>query len=214
MIPLSRVLTRAATESSVPFSRPSRTATPRGRFLTLRDSSALKPGDLSLLKPETADDDEATEIWRWALARCAVLLHDHGVASIMDVHDLDTEVQAFDVLTDYAREALDRFDSADDTVARVLGGGVAKRWQGRLAVTESDLARALKADDVIAGQPGAGVLARFLDHVAVDARTLQATVASLVDATQEACEVDYDAAGASPDCSREADLYDAWVAAM
>ena len=64
------------------------------------------------------------------------------VPVIMDAFDAATEQDAFDALEQYARTCLQRFDDApDDTVARVLGGGVAHRWRGRLAATEGDLAR-------------------------------------------------------------------------
>lgn len=160
-------------------------------FLTLRDSKALWPGELGLLKPGDADAAERGEIWRWALARICVLLHDHGVDRIRAVHGLDSDAEAFDELRAYAKAALDRFDSADDTVARVLGGGVAKRWQGRLAVAESGLARALADDD--------GPVAAFLKREGVTGAEIQKTLAVLVDATQETCQVDYDALDGQPD---------------
>merc|ERR1712072_1417695 len=92
-------------------------------------------------------DFDGGELRSWALARCAGLIAAHGVPVIMDAFDAATEADAFDALEAYARTCLQRFDYApDDTVARVLGGGVAHRWRGRLAATEGDLARALQSN--------------------------------------------------------------------
>lgn len=72
-------------------------------FLTLRDAGVIAPGDLALLKPASAPDAEAAEIWNWALARCCVLIHDHGLDLVKAVHGLDDDAAAFDELAGYAR---------------------------------------------------------------------------------------------------------------
>ena len=105
----------------------------------------------------------------------------HGVPVIMDSFDAATEADAFDALEQYARTCLQRFDDApDDTVARVLGGGVAHRWRGRLAATEGDLARALQSNNA-----AQRFLARYADAVDVTR-----AVSRLVKATRAACELD------------------------
>ena len=93
-------------------------------FATIRDAHAVVPGDLHLAKPSSAGII-TREIWHWALARCAILVREHGLDTIKEVHGLDDDDAAFDALTAYARQALERFQLTDDTVARVLGGGVA-----------------------------------------------------------------------------------------
>ena len=99
----------------------------------------------------------------------------------MDSFDAATEADAFDALEAYARTCLQRFDDApDDTVARVLSGGVAHRWRGRLAATEGDLARALQSN---------AAATRFLTRYA-DAVDVTRAVSRLVKATRAACELD------------------------
>ncbi|KAH8065597.1 hypothetical protein JL721_8150 [Aureococcus anophagefferens] len=144
-------------------------------FATIRDAHAVVPGDLHLAKPSSAGII-TREIWHWALARCAILVREHGLDTIKEVHGLDDDDAAFDALTAYARQALERFQLTDDTVARVLGGGVAKRWNGRLAVAESNFRRAVASEDP-----------------------------DLVDDTTEACLVDTEATGGDDDaCARDA----------
>ncbi|KAH8065692.1 hypothetical protein JL722_69 [Aureococcus anophagefferens] len=120
-------------------------------FATIRDAHAVVPGDLHLAKPSSAGII-TRELWHWALARCAILVREHGLDTIKEVHGLDDDDAAFDALTAYARQALERFQLTDDTVARVLGGGVAKRWNGRLAVAESNFRRAVASEDPDAGR--------------------------------------------------------------
>lgn len=43
-------------------------------------------------------------------------------------------LQVCKVLIDYAKSSLKRFDTVEDTTSRVLGGGVANRWNTRLKV--------------------------------------------------------------------------------
>ena len=154
-------------------------------FATIRDADTLEPGSLPLVKPLSAGIVRK-EFWHWALARSAVLLHDHGLDTVKAVHGLEDDDAAIEEVVAYAREALDRFQSADDTVARVLGGGVAKRWQGRLAVAAADFARAVADDD-------SGAVSRLLARYGATADAIEASLAALVEATLEACEVDYEA---------------------
>jgi len=149
-------------------------------FMSLRDRHALEPGTIPLLKPGAASPAEAEEIWRWALARCANLVRAHGVEAVRAADALDSEAAAFDALTAFARNALARFDGADDTVARVLGGGVAKRWHGRLA-------SALEGLDEALPDPAVG---RFLAHAKADGAELKRVLASLVADTCAAHEHD------------------------
>ena len=147
-------------------------------FSTMRRFNADEPGDLPLGRPR---DFDGGELRSWALARCAGLIAAHGVPVIMDAFDAATEQDAFDALEAYARTCLQRFDDApDDTVARVLGGGVAHRWRGRLAATEGDLARALQSN---------AAATRFLTRYA-DAVDVTRAVSRLVKATRAACELD------------------------
>ena len=155
-------------------------------FATIRDAHAVVPGDLHLAKPSSAGII-TREIWHWALARCAILVREHGLDTIKEVHGLDDDDAAFDALTAYARQALERFQLTDDTVARVLGGGVAKRWNGRLAVAESNFRRAVASED-----PDVW---RFLARNGANGGGVAAGIAKLVDDTTEACLVDHEANG-------------------
>ena len=147
-------------------------------FATMRLHGADEPGSLALGRPSELD---GVELRRWSLARCAGLIAAHGVPAVMDAFDASSEAEAFAALEAYARQALQRFDDApDDTVARVLGGGVALRWRGRLAATEGELATALSGD---------AAAARFLTTYA-DAADVTRAVSGLVRATRPACELD------------------------
>merc|ERR1712216_592092 len=101
-------------------------------FMTMREAGLEEPSDLILLKYPDMSPTLQREVWLWALSRIAILLHNHSLETIKAVHGLETEQQVVDNLVAYAETALDRFASADDAVARVLGGGVANRWKGRL----------------------------------------------------------------------------------
>ena len=123
-----------------------------------RDARSCPRAVVAAADPERAPpnpEGDHCDVWfslrRWCLARAACLVHAHGA----DARGPDEA--AFASLEAFAHAALDRFDDApDDTVARVLGGGVATRWNGRLAATEPKLAAAL-------AEP-AGPAARFLAY--------------------------------------------------
>ncbi|KAL3924151.1 MAG: hypothetical protein SGPRY_003998 [Prymnesium sp.] len=80
-------------------------------------------------------DQRVCEVWR--AARIAELVQLFNVSAIMEWHGCETKEEAWEVLFEYADYTLsERFSKVDDVVSRVLGGGVANRWLGRLRPVE------------------------------------------------------------------------------
>ena len=79
-------------------------------------------------------DQRAVEAAR--SARVAALLDKFGADQIARWEGVDTREAAWDTLLQFSDEVLvDRFSAIDDLVSRVLGGGVANRYQTRLLPT-------------------------------------------------------------------------------
>ncbi|KAH8085634.1 hypothetical protein JL720_7626 [Aureococcus anophagefferens] len=79
-------------------------------------------------------DQRAVEAAR--SARVAALLDKFGADQIARWEGVDTREAAWDALLRFSDEVLvDRFSAIDDLVSRVLGGGVANRYQTRLLPT-------------------------------------------------------------------------------
>jgi len=95
-----------------------------------------------LMTDESAPDEESkNKIWCWAVARCLCLMQEPGLEVIKKAHAADIEASgpeadpnrvAVDKLLAYARTTLHRFVGAVDTTGRILGGGVANRYKGRM----------------------------------------------------------------------------------
>ena len=82
------------------------------------------------------------EAWRYA--KIAGLLDAFGVENIMAWEGADSEQDAWEALLRFSDEVLvDRFSAIDDLVSRVLGGGVANRYQTRLRPTRKWMERRL-----------------------------------------------------------------------
>lgn len=94
------------------------------------------PGDHQLINWANCGEKLHKEIWAWAVARLLILLTAFPTTVLMEAHDVTTEDALCDVLLDYSRETLTRFESTKDTTARVLQGGVANRWETRLKTVD------------------------------------------------------------------------------
>ena len=85
-----------------------------------------------LITLATASEWTRRIIWAWAVARQLLLVHEFGVAVMMQAHSVTTPEDAIEVLIEYTRQTLNRFANTHDTTGRILGGGVTNRYQGRL----------------------------------------------------------------------------------
>ena len=101
-------------------------------------SEYTKPGNHELINwdLESCGVELHKEIWIWAVARLLILLSEFDQDALMEAHKVDTLEELCEDLLAYTRETLNRFSSTVDTTGRVLGGGVANRYQGRLACVE------------------------------------------------------------------------------
>jgi len=109
---------------------------------TEKDKLAVPLDTCVLMTSESAPDEETkNKIWCWAVARCLCLLHEPGLEVIKKAHSTDIQASgpkadpncvAIDKLLAYARTTLSRFVGTEDTTGRILGGGVANRYKGRM----------------------------------------------------------------------------------
>lgn len=159
-------------------------------FVTMREAGLEEPAELILDKYPAMGPHLQREVWLWALSRIAILIHNHGLDTIMEVHGLKSEAEVYAELVNYAEIALARFASADDAVARVLGGGVANRWKGRLLSVLTELK---SVEDAGLDTPAM----RFLVQSKVTPDELHALLPSLAAQGQYACVVD---AGTLAEC--------------
>ncbi|KAM3568066.1 hypothetical protein VYU27_009804 [Nannochloropsis oceanica] len=72
------------------------------------------------------------DIWCWATARVMVLLWEHELDLMKHAFAVPSDDALIDVLLASTVKTLQRFSSIKDTTKRVLAGGVAVRWKGRL----------------------------------------------------------------------------------
>ncbi|CAN0038836.1 unnamed protein product, partial [Discosporangium mesarthrocarpum] len=104
-----------------------------------REEKGDTPGDHPLLTNAEAPPELQTKIWNWAVARLLLVLWEHDQEVIRHAHGLSTDDEVCEMLLDYAKKSLQRFDTVRDTTGRVLGGGVANRWNTRLKVAHNYL---------------------------------------------------------------------------
>ncbi|CAM9653891.1 unnamed protein product [Ascophyllum nodosum] len=95
--------------------------------------------DHTLITPATATEDENAMVWRWAVARLMYVMWEHEPDMIKAAHGIDGDDEICRILLDYAKVTLGRFSGVEDKVGRVLGGGVANRFEGRLNMIKSFL---------------------------------------------------------------------------
>ena len=90
---------------------------------------------MPLLSDETVTEEQRKEIWSWGVAQLLVLMWEHGTTTMKRVHGLESDEALVVYLLDSLRATLDRFFTIEDSTARVLGGGVSLRYEGRLLPT-------------------------------------------------------------------------------
>mmetsp|Transcript_53042 Transcript_53042/g.68013 ORF Transcript_53042/g.68013 Transcript_53042/m.68013 type:complete len:213 (+) Transcript_53042:73-711(+) len=76
-------------------------------------------------------DKRMVEAWRDV--RIAQICEEFGMCNLMKWHQAETHEEVWDCLLAYSDEVLvDRFSMLNDTVSRVLNGGVVDRWNQRI----------------------------------------------------------------------------------
>ena len=107
---------------------------PAGTHVPLRDDKLQPPfSDMPLVTLRTATSDDQRRLIRaWTVARILLLLFEWDMEVIKSAHGCAEDEQVVDIMIEYAMGTVERFSTADDTTGRVLGGGVAARYNGRL----------------------------------------------------------------------------------
>lgn len=88
--------------------------------------------DFSLLTHAAGTKEEKSRMWLWVVARLLFLTWQHEPRIIKEAHKVTSDKEVCDLLLTYGKSTLQRFDTVQDKAGRVLGGGVANRWNGRL----------------------------------------------------------------------------------
>jgi hypothetical protein len=79
--------------------------------------------------------------WVTLRARWVALTRWWGTAFSQQAHETEDEAVLYAELLQIAAENLDRFTTVEDTTARVLGGGVNLRYEGRLCNVQQTVAQ-------------------------------------------------------------------------
>mmetsp|Transcript_41194 Transcript_41194/g.60723 ORF Transcript_41194/g.60723 Transcript_41194/m.60723 type:complete len:563 (+) Transcript_41194:82-1770(+) len=147
--------------------------------LSLANPSGTEAGDHLLRDYTNSTRRQRRIIWAWAMARCLMLIENHGMETIAGAlgYRPDQEEEIFDDLIQFADKTLRRFSTVQDKTSRVLGGGVASRWASRLRPVKTFLSD----NPAINGSPDAKaqMYARFLKRAEVDETRLRAYVNDL-----------------------------------
>ena len=108
-------------------------------FLTLDYMyNPVDPGgrEYVLIKYAKMRRAEQRKVEAWRTARIARLIEQFGIESIMRWEGAENVVEVWNSLLAFGDEVLtERFSAVDDLVSRVLGGGVANRYETRLKPT-------------------------------------------------------------------------------
>eukprot|EP00752_Nemacystus_decipiens_P007122 g6379.t1 len=126
-----------------------------------------------LVTPATASEQENALVWRWAVARVMYIMWEHEPDIIKASHGVDTDDELCRILLDYAKTTLGRFSGVEDKAGRVLGGGVANRYEGRLKMIKSFLDN----EPPIRG----GLRAKLLRQAGIKEHDMREAVAELVE---------------------------------
>eukprot|EP00954_Amorphochlora_amoebiformis_P030351 1394538-Amorphochlora_amoeboformis.AAC.1 len=102
------------------------------------------PGNFDLLDYEHADAAQKQMVWAWLVARCYIVMTEFPMDVIKGAHNTESEAEALRSLLDYAWTTLQRFSHVPDTTGRVLGGGVVRRYNGRLKNVQDTIVRLAK----------------------------------------------------------------------
>ena len=149
---------------------------------------------LPLLSDETITEEQRREIWTWGVAQLLVLMWEHGLTTMMRVHGKESAEELVPFLLDQLRTTLDRFFSIEDSTARVLGGGVSLRYEGRLLPTFDTIT----SDIFTVGWDETSPQLALLKEAGLDFDEMKETLKSLVDEARPFAAVDKRARHASP----------------
>ena len=141
---------------------------------------------MPLISDETITQEQRDEIWSWGVAQLLVLMWEHGVPTMMRVHQQDTVEGLVNVLLDQLRTTLDRFFSIEDNTARVLGGGVSLRYEGRLLPTQETIS----SDIFQAGWTEGCAQEMLLQEAGLEFDVLSDSLQNLVDEARPFAAVD------------------------
>mmetsp|Transcript_38719 Transcript_38719/g.51024 ORF Transcript_38719/g.51024 Transcript_38719/m.51024 type:complete len:550 (-) Transcript_38719:300-1949(-) len=156
-------------------------------FLTLSRTrpSGSETGEFSLLTYDDANEEDRKVIWAWAMARCMMLIENHGMELLAATYESDKEEEIFQHLIDFATTTLKRFSTIDDKTSRVLGGGVANRWATRLRPVYSFMEyKSLEGS----------VYERFLKYAGLDEEFTKKAISDLLFDSHRFCQKDIRAA--------------------
>ena len=131
-------------------------------------------------------DEQRAEIWSWGVAQVLVLMWEHGIPTMMRVHGQDTTEGLVNILLDQLRTTLDRFFTIEDSTARVLGGGVSLRYEGRLLPTYETITNEL----LTAGWTPDCAQNVLLKQAGLELESLQTDLQMLVDEARPFAAVD------------------------
>ena len=163
-------------------------------FRTLCDYASTQKGykhpekcpALPLLSDETITQEQRDEIWSWGVAQILVLMWEHGLQTMMRVHQQSTAEGLVNVLLEQLRTTLDRFFSIEDSTARVLGGGVSLRYEGRLMPTYETV-----SSDIFRSNWSEGCAQELLlKEAGLEFDSLKSSLQSLVDEARPFAAVD------------------------
>eukprot|EP00388_Colpodella_angusta_P005609 GDKJ01017242.1.p1 GENE.GDKJ01017242.1~~GDKJ01017242.1.p1 ORF type:complete len:697 (+),score=133.97 GDKJ01017242.1:1-2091(+) len=96
-------------------------------------------GDIPLLLDDEMSDKEKRMFYCWMVGRVLLVFFEHDLNVIMNAHNVKATPEAVQQVLDYAHIAATRISTTPDSVKRVLGGGVKKRFEDRLVTTLSVL---------------------------------------------------------------------------
>uniref|UniRef100_I2CQS8 Mannitol 1-phosphate dehydrogenase n=1 Tax=Nannochloropsis gaditana (strain CCMP526) TaxID=1093141 RepID=I2CQS8_NANGC len=142
------------------------------------DEHETVPQDHELISwdKEKYGDKIYHDIWCWAVARLFALIWEHELDLMKHAFGVVTDGELIDALLESTVQTLQRFSSIKDTSKRVLSGGVATRWKGRLNDVREFLADFKK--------PPTPILALLL-------RKAKLTLPEIKAAVKELCEESY-----------------------
>jgi hypothetical protein len=141
---------------------------------------------LPLLSDETITPEQREEIWSWGVAQLLVLMWEHGVTTMKRVHGKESDEELVSFMLEGLRETLDRFFTIEDSTARVLGGGVSLRYEGRLVPTYDTVNAEIFQTGWTEGCPQE----LLLEEAGLDFEELKATLGNLVDEARPFAAVD------------------------
>mmetsp|Transcript_6446 Transcript_6446/g.16460 ORF Transcript_6446/g.16460 Transcript_6446/m.16460 type:complete len:564 (-) Transcript_6446:389-2080(-) len=126
------------------------------------------------------------EVWSWGVAQILVMMWEHGLTTMMRVHKQDTLEGLVALLLDQMRATLDRFFNITDSTARVLGGGVSLRYEGRMVPVYQNLTN----DIFVLGWTEGCAQEMLLEAAGLKLESLKSTLKGLIDEARPFAAVD------------------------